>query len=55
MTVQELINNLNSIEDKSINVVVCGCYGSEGIIEEVEERKTSWEHECLLLSDICSG
>lgn len=59
MTVQELINKLNSIEDKSISVIICGCYASEGItegiIEEVKERKTSLEHECLLLSDICSG
>jgi hypothetical protein len=61
MTVQELLDELNKVDDKSITVCVLGCYASEGDIGSVsisevgEADDQPNKRRVVLYSDICSG
>jgi tRNA A37 methylthiotransferase MiaB len=61
MTVQELLDELNKVADKSTTVIVAGCYASDGDIQNVSisEAGEIPEHPnetvVTLYTDLCNG
>lgn len=47
MTVQELIDTLNAVEDKSLNVVFPYNYGVDGMNNPLPVEKIATWHDCV--------